>query len=312
MTFAQGSSSRLSVAKESSFGVLPTTPSFQTIQYRTHSLNLAKGSIPNDEIVGDRMDTGIRHGNRTVGGDVQVLMRRGAYDDLLESLMFGTFDGTDHLTPGLTPQFLTFEDAALDITRFRQFSGCLVNTASFTVAPEQTVQTTFGVVGRDMASTTSTLGSPAAAVTYEPFDSFNGTILEGGIASGDEICNVSQVQFSVTNSITPAHVILCGDNADLAAQMQYGTCVVEGTLSLYYNTASAGLVTKFINETETSLSITVDDPTGTNGYTFYMPAMKYMGDNVPVANPQSRIVELPFRAYKDSSAGYSLRITRTA
>ena len=81
-------------------------------------------------------------------------------------------------------------------------------------------------------------------------------------------------------------------------------------MTVYYE--DAVLINKFLNETETELSITVDDPTGVNDYTFYMPRVKYNGATVPVANMQSRFIEIPFVALKDASAGYSLRLTRTA
>lgn len=307
--FAQGSRSRLSIAAETSFGVLPGSPSFATLPYRSHSLNLTKERVQGQDILGDRMAFVDRHGNRSVGGSVEVDLRRGDYDLLLESAFFNTFDG-DNLTIGTTPQFFTLEDAALDITQFRQFQGCLVNSASFNVAPSQMVQTTFDIVGKNMLQATSTLGAPADAGVYEPFDSFNGELLEGGIASGNDLCSVSQLQFSITNEAGPVHTILCGDNADQAAQMQFGNATVEGTLTAYYE--DAALINKFLNETESVLSVTVDDPTGTNGYTFYMPRIKYNGANVPVANMQSRLIELPFVALKDDTAGYSLRLTRTS
>ena len=92
--------------------------------------------------------------------------------------------------------------------------------------------------------------------------------------------------------------------------MQYGLATVEGTMTVYYE--DAALINKFLNETESSLSVTVDDPTGANGYTFYFPRIKYNGAATPLANPQSRFIELPFVALKDMSAGYSLRLTRTS
>lgn len=308
-SFAQGSRSRLSIAAETSFGVLPGSPSFATLPYRSHSLNLTKERVQGQDILGDRMAFVDRHGNRSVGGSVEVDLRRGDYDLLLESAFFNTFSG-DNLTIGTTPQFFTLEDAALDVTQFRQFQGCLVNSASFNVAPSQMVQTTFDIVGKNMLQAASTLGAPADAGVYEPFDSFNGELLEGGIASGNDLCSVSQLQFSIANEAGPVHTILCGDNADQAAQMQFGNATVEGTLTAYYE--DAALINKFLNETESVLSVTVDDPTGTNGYTFYMPRIKYNGANVPVANMQSRLIELPFVALKDDTAGYSLRLTRTS
>lgn len=311
MAFAQGSRSRLSWAAETSFGVLPSSPAFTILPYRTHGLNLTKERLQGQDILGDRMPAVDRHGNRAVGGSIEVDLRRGDYDALLESAFFNTFDSNDHLTIGTTPKFLAFEDAALDIGQYRQFSGCLVNSATFNIAPNQMVQTTFDIVGRNMVQASSSLdASHSASSGYEPFDSYNGALLEGGIGTNDDLCVVSQLQLSITNNVAPAYVILCEDNADRAAQMQYGDAVVEGTLTAYYEDAT--LINKFLNETESELSITVDDPTGANGYTFYMPRIKYNGANVPVADMQSRFIELPFVALKDPSAGYSLRLTRTS
>lgn len=311
MAFAQGSRSRLTVASETSFGVLPSSPSFSTLPYRSHSLDLTKDRVQGQDILSDRMAFVDRHGNRVVGGSVEVDLRRGDYDLLLESAFFNTFDSSDHLTIGTTPQYLRFEDAALDITQFRQFEGCLVNSATFNVAPSQMVQTTFDIVGKDMTQTGTSLdATPTAPTDYEPFDSFNGELLEGGIGTANDLCIVSQLQLSITNDVSPAHVILCADNADTAAQMQYGMATVEGSITVYYEDAT--LINKFLNETESVLSITVDDPTGANGYTFYLPRVKYNGAPVPVANMQSRFITLPFVALKDSSAGYSLRLTRTS
>lgn len=311
MPFAQGARSRLAIAPEASFGTLPSSPSWATIPYRSHSLTLEKERVQGQDIISDRMQTEDRHGNRTVTGSIEVDLRRGDYDNLLQSAFFNTFNSSDHLTIGTTPQFLALEDSALDITQFRQFSGCLVNSASFSIAPSQMVQATFDIVGRNMVQAQTALSaSPTAAQGFQPFDSFNGVILEGGTGTGNSICTVSQVQFSITNDVTPAHVILCEDNRDQAAQMQYGMATVEGTMTVYYKDET--LIDKFINETETELSVTVDDPTGTNGYTFYMPRIKINGAPTPVANMQSRMVELPFVALKGALEGYSLRLTRTS
>jgi hypothetical protein len=311
MAFAQGANSRLTVAAETSFGVLPTSPDFDTLPIRSHSLTLAKERVQGADILGDRQAFVDRHGNRSVTGSIEVDLRRGDYDLLLESAFFNAFDSNDHLTIGTTPRFLAFEDAALDINQFRQFSGCLVNTATFNITPNQMVQTTFDIVGRNMVQAGTTIDAPDPPTGFEPFDSFNGALLEGGVGTNDGLCIVSALQFSISNDVSPAHVILCEGNKDQAAQMQYGMATVEGTMTVYYE--DAALINKFLNETETSLSVTVDDPTGANGYTFYMPRVKCNGASVPVANMQSRFIELPFVALKGTGgSGYSLRLTRTS
>jgi hypothetical protein len=309
MPFSQGARSRLTVAAEASFGVLAQTPEFYNLPYKTHSLALNKNRVQGADILGDRMQTVDRHGTRAVGGSIEVDLRRGAYDMLLESAFFSTFNNSGQISIGTTPRFLAFEDAALDIGQYQLFSGCLVNSVSFSIAPDQMVQATFEIVGRNkIQSTSSADASPTPAANYEPFDSFSGVLFEGGLTNNDDLCIVSSLQFSINNNVTPAHVILCAENSDQAAQMQFGMATIEGTMSVYYQ--DAVLINKFLNETESILSVTVDDSTGTNGYTFYFPRIKYNGATVPVANPQSRIIELPFVALKHSTLGFSLRLTR--
>lgn len=311
MAFSQGSRTRLAIAPEVSFGVLPTSPAWTVLPYKTHGLDLTKERVEGNDMRADRMESVDRHGNRTAAGPIEVDLRREDYDLLLESAFMNTFDTNDHLTIGTTLRYFAIEDSALDITQFRQFSGCLVNTATFNIAPNQMVQATFDIVGKNMVQAQTALGaSPTESSDYEPFDSYNGQLLEGGVGTNDDLCVVSQLQFSISNDITPAFVILCADNRDTAAQMQYGMATVEGTMTVYYEDAT--LIDKFLNETETSLSVTVDDPTEANSYTFYMPRIKINGAAVPVANMQSRFIEIPFVALRDSSAGYSLRLTRTS
>lgn len=311
MAFAQGSRSRLSVAAESSFGVLPTSPQFRELSVRSHALSLTKERLQGSEIRSNRMPNVDRHGHRSAGGSIECDLRREAYDLLLESAFFNTFDTNDHLTIGTTPRFLAFEDAALDIGQYRQFSGCLVNTATFNIGINQMVQTTFDIMGRDMVQAQSSLGSPSAPPAFEPFDGYNGSLLEGGIGTGDGLCILTALQFSISNDVSPAHVILCEGNTDRAAQMQYGMATIEGTATVYYEDET--LIDKFLDEQESSLSITVDDPTKSNGYTFYMPRIKYNGANVPLANPQSRLIELPFVALQGTGGTpWSLRLTRTS
>lgn len=311
MAFAQGSRSRLSVAAESTFGVLPSSPTWRELPLRSQSLDLTKERLQGADIRSNRMQNIDRHGHRTAAGNIECDLRRGDYDLLLESAFFNTFDTNDHLTIGTTPRYLAFEDAALDIDEFRQFSGCLVNSATFSIGINQMVQTTFDIVGRDMVQAQATLGAPSVPMGFEPFDGYNGSLLEGGVGTNDDLCILTALQFSISNDVTPAHVILCEGNTDRAAQMQFGMATIEGTATVYYE--DDALIDKFLNETESVLSITVDDPTGANGYTFYMPRIKYNGASVPLANPQSRLIELPFVALQGTGATpWSLRLTRSS
>lgn len=302
MAFAQGSRSQLTYVVESSFGATPSAPAMITIPYNTHSLSLSKERVQGEEIQADRIPRVDRHGNRQVGGDIVVELRDTDYDDLIESAFFNTFTSGGELTIGTSQQFLTIEDGALDISEYRQFVGCGVSSMSVSIAPNQMVNTTFSLVGQDMTQSSTSLDStPTAASGGEPFDSFSGTISEGG----SPIAIVSSLDFSITNSLAPTFVV--GDNT--TPQLEFGRAVVEGTVVAYYE--DEALINKFLNETESSLQVVLDDPASGSTYTFDFPAIKYNGADVPVANPQSRLITLPFVALYDSSDATNVKLTKS-
>ena len=304
MAFAQGSRSSLSYIAATSFGTPPSTPTFANLPINSHSLDLTKDRVEGNEIQADRMTRVDRHGNKQAGGSIEVDLRKGDYDELLESAFFNSY-ATNVLKVGTTPKFFTIEDAANDIAQFRLFTGMAVSTASFSIAPNQMVTATFDMVGKGMTqagTTGSTGGAPTPSTTNSPFDSYSGTITDGG--SGISI--VTSIDFSLSNSLAPTFVV----GADNAQSLEFGSAVVEGTMTVYYEDET--LINKFLNETESSITVSVDDPTGSNAYTFEFPRVKYNGASVPLQNPQSRLITLPFVALYDTTENTNLKMTRTA
>ena len=115
MAFAQGSRSSLAYIAETSFGTTPSTPTFANLPINSHSLDLTKDRVEGNEIQADRMTRVDRHGNKQAGGSIEVDLRKGDYDELLESAFFNSY-ATDVLKVGTTPKFFTMEDAANDIS----------------------------------------------------------------------------------------------------------------------------------------------------------------------------------------------------
>lgn len=294
MAFAQGSRSQLTLVSEASFGITPSAPAMASLPFTTHSLNLSKQRLQGTDIQSDRMPRVDRHGNRQVGGDIQVALRAIDFDTLIESAMFSSFNTAGVIKIGTSPSFLTIEDGALDIDQYRQFVGCGVSTMSISIAPNQMVNTTFSIVGKDMTQSATSLDStPTEPSGNQPFDSYSGTITDGG--SG--IAIVTSIDFSVQNSLAPTFVV----GSAATPQLEFGRAVVEGSMSVYYEDAT--LINKFINETASNVTVSVSDPGAANTYTFTFGNVKYNGADVPVSNPQSRIVTLPFVAIYDTTSG---------
>lgn len=305
MAFAQGSRSSLSYITESTFGVTPAG-NFTNLPFNTHSLSLTKDRVEGNEIQADRMTRVDRHGNRQTGGEVTVDLRKGDFDALIESAMFSSFASDDTIGIGTTLKSFTIEDAANDISQYRLFTGMTVSTMSVSIAPNQMVTTSFGFVGSNH-TISGTGKTVTASSSNQPFDSYSGDIyLNDAGGSDTAIAIVSSVEFSVDNGLNPTFVV----GSAATPQLEYGRGRVEGTLTAYFE--DANLINRFINETATELTLSVDDPSGSNPYTFYFPRIKVNGGDVGVDNEQSRMVTMPFVALYDSTAGTSFQITRTS
>ena len=301
MAFAQGSRSRLSYGVETTFGTAAT--SFTTLPFTTHSLNLTKDRVAGNDIQPDRMPRVDRHGNRQVSGDIVADLRDGNYDTLMESAMLSTWS-TNVLKVGTTPKFLTFEDYAADIDQARLFTGCTVNSMGVSLAPNQMVVGTFGIVGKDMAISATEKTSTGSGVA-QPFDSYSGDLAIGNVGAASSVAIVTALDFSVTNSFAPTFVI----GEDTTPSLEFGRAVVEGTFSAYFEDAS--LINRFLNETETEIEVSVADPSG-NTYTFLFPKVKINSADVGVDGPTSRLISMSFVSLYDSTELTNLSITRPA
>lgn len=301
MAFAQGSRSRLAFGVESSFGSAAT--SYTNLPFNSHSLNLSKERVAGNEIQPDRIPRVDRHGNRSVAGDIAVDLRDTAYDDLIESAMLSTFS-TGVIKVGTTPKFLTLEDYAADIDQARLFTGCAVSTMNVSMAPNQMVSATFGVVGKDMA-VSATEKTVSAAGVAEPFDAYSGDLKVSdvdGIGAASALSIITSVDFTVTNSFAPTFVV--GD--DSAPALEFGRAEIEGTITAYFE--DAALVNRFLNETESAIEVSVADPSA-NTMTFLFPRVKFNAADIPVDGPTSRVITLPFVALYDDTELTNLKIT---
>ncbi len=299
MAFAQGSRSSLSYIVESTFGTTPAG-NFQNLPFTTHSLNMTKERVSGTDINADRMSRVDRHGNRQVAGDIVADLRDTDFDDLLESAMLNTW-ATNVLKVGTVPKYFSIEDYAADIDQARLFTGCSVNTLSVSLAPNAMVTGTFGIVGKDM-TISATEKTQDAATGAAPFDSYSGDLEIGGSVAAI----VTAMDFTVTNGFAPTFVV--GD--DSAPSLEVGDAVVEGTISAYFE--DAALLNRFIDETETSLKVTVGDNESTpNTMEFFFPRCKINSADVGVDGPTSRVISLTFVALRDETEETNLRITRT-
>lgn len=315
MAFAQGSRSQLAVGVQSDFTT--TATSFTNLPFTTQSLNLTKERVAGTDIQSDRMPRVDRHGNRSAAGDIVADLRHAEFDVLMQSALMSNNDfatgftaGDDSTTVtnaaiiGQTPTFLTIEDYAADIDQARLFTGMTVNTMAVSMAPNQMVTATFGMVGRNM-SISATEKSVTASAGNEPFDAYSGDIKIGNVGSlGSAQTIITAMDFTLTNGFNPTHVI----GEDLSQDLEFGTAALEGTVTAYFE--DTALIDRFLNETESALEVSVGE--GSNTLTFLFPRIKINSADVGVDGPASRTISMSFIGlYDDSDLSASTTDTNT-
>lgn len=301
MSIASGSRHQLAYIAEVTYGTTPATPAFTVIRHTACSLGLSKDAVESDEIRGDRHRTQFRHGNKQVGGSVDTELIYGEYDILLQAALCGTWS-TGVLKAGTTRRSFTFERKFDDITQYIRYKGCEVAGFNLKISPNKMIELSFDIVGQDQDALA---GSAIAGSSYSSlsstaqFDSFNAAITEGG----SPIAIITEAEIKLENGIEPQFVI--GSATTLRPAI--GRSLVSGSLTAYFEDAT--LVNKFINETESALSITFTDPAGKT-LQFAVGALKYTSGQPDVGGEGSVTISMDFEAYYDTADASNIVITR--
>ena len=301
-TTATGARHSMGYIAEVTYGTTPATPAFVDIRHTGTTLGMTKNTFASNELRGDRQIANFRHGTKSIAGDIPIELSYGTFDDFLEALL-GTAWTANVLKAGVLRKSFTIERkfANLDTPEWHRFTGCEINKLSLSVAPDAMVTGSFGVIGKDQSIGTAIISGATypAATTTAPFDSFTGTINEGGSA----IATITGIEFELDNGIAPLFVI----GSDTTERPGIKKSMATGTITAFFQ--SKALLEKFINETASSFDFTLTD--GTSSYLFDFPNIVYTGGQPDVDGDGEITISLPFQALYSSGDGSQLVITRT-
>lgn len=292
---------------EATYGTTPATPSMSRLRNTGCTLATTKQTFVSEEMTGDRMIPNVRHGSKQVGGDINFELSHSSLDDLLEAVLGGTW-ATNILKAGITRRSFSmlrhYSDLQTADKPYHMFTGSELNTLNLSIPTGGIITGSFGVLGKSQALATipptgAVLGS---ANTNEPFDSFTGTLEEGGASIA--IC--TEVSLTLENGLEPRFAI--GDD-EAIKQASIDRSNLSGQASFYFENGT--LLEKFLNETESSLKLALTDPDA-NTLEIFVPALKYNGGNTDASGGGDIIIPLPFQAYYDSVVGSSFQLTRSA
>lgn len=309
---ANGSRHSMRYVAEASYGVTPTAPAFKPIRHTGTTLALTKEALQSEEIRNDRQIADFRHGAFQTGGDINVELSYGSFDELLEAVLCGTWAadtpvlGTDQLKAGIERRSFTIERHFGDLLTaqkpFHRFTGVEFNTLAVSVAANAMITATLGVVGQGFATDTAQIAGAtyAAATTTSPLDSFTGSLKE----AGSLIAVITEIQLNVENGLESRFVV----GSKQSIRPSIGRSNVSGTITAYFEDST--LLDKFVNETESSIEFELPDGAG-NLLTFKLPRVKYNGGQPDVEGEGPITLSMPFQALLDSVTGTNLIIERT-
>jgi len=302
---ADGARHSIGFIPEVTYGTTPTsTPAFQLLRNTSVSLALQKDGLKSEEIRSDYQIFAFRQGAYKIMGDIGIEASYGTYDALLEGLLKSTWN-TNVLKAGVTRKSFTFERNFADISDFpyQRFTGCEIDKLSLSLANNAIVKGQFSILGQNMTTAAAIMtGATYPVPTTTPvFDSFTGTITEGG----SSIAVVTELQLSIDGGLQGRYVV----GSKLSRRPTPGFFNVTGTLTAYFE--DSVMLNKFINGTESAIAFTLLDAPG-NSLAVNIPRVVYTGAPPDVKGIGPVTLAMPFQALLDATTENSnIVITRT-
>ena len=148
--FAMADGSQLAYIKESEWGTTPATPAWQILRLTGESFKIARETKQSAEITPERNVSYLIHIGGGAEGGFNFEMSYGAYDDILASMLYGTW--VDNvLSNGVTQSSLSFEKKFLVDTatyNYFRYTGMIPNTMNLSIAAGEIITGSFDFVGK--------------------------------------------------------------------------------------------------------------------------------------------------------------------
>lgn len=311
MAQARGIATKLTMWDESTYGVTPVTPAGENVYFRTCNVKGAIARAVDETLSGKRGMPPSIMTNRDINGQLVTTFAPQSCIKFLKHLI-----GAPTITPGTGMATFLFSLAnALPVSfgleqdfgsaiatpgRYLVNKGCRLSKGSFKFAPQGFIDATYDVRGAtfDMSGTTPADASPDD-FGHTGFSMFTASITEGG----SPIATVTDVTLDIDNDLDDSLFVIGGGG--VRGALPEGFMKIGGQLTALFHDAS--LLTKGLNNTETSLAIVLQNGTGagTAGnekVTFSIPNMFYDFQSPEIPGPKGLKTMLNFTGHRAGTA----------
>jgi len=194
------------------------------------------------------------------------------------------------LTNGVTEMFATFHKKFVDESGTvdqHDVLGGVVTQGALTVPANGIATMTWSILGKNYDTAAASV-SLVDQTVYSPFDGLSGTFKIGGAAS----TIMTAFSMTIANGHTPTEVL--GSRFMTAAIPRKFR--VTGSLSVYHTGVTQ--LDRFLNETETDLTITLTDPSD-NQHVVVIPRVKFTSGGTVKTDDGPVMETVNFTALKD-------------
>lgn len=304
MSQAQGSRVQLAIIPEVTYGVTPSTPQTQLIEFEKFDANYKTATLKDDSIRNDRQTSYARAGNKSAEGSLDVVLAPDNFDTLLEAALMGTWSSTGAATVGVgvVDRSFSFEQGFTDIAQYRVFTGMKVNTLKMDVTTDKLVTMSLGLFGSTTTafSGTSIDSTPTAIPVRDKFYHEGGSFTEGGAT----IAYLSDISFELNNNVTGNYALGSTGYRNVTT----GRVEVTGKCTALFE--SVALYNKFVSNADSTLGFSL--VAGAKTLAFAFPRVKYVSGDIKMSGFAGVMVELNWMALYDSTANTTMTITRSA
>lgn len=305
MAIESGQTTKLSFKQEGTGGSnynSAASGDYTIIPFKSTSLALTKTNHESGIITGDREVQDVIIGSHQVAGDIAFdLSHQTAFTEMFKAILGDFTLSSGAVSVGSTRSSYTIHQAFTTLAESNDnhiFKGCEFNSFAMTIPADGLIDCSVGVIGAAMATVDNEGDGTEAGFTdtNDPFHSSDVTITEG---AADSIC--TDLSLNIDNGLSTTNRI--GSNTPI--QGGIGKCRVTGSMTCHFS--SDHLLQKFINDTESALTISMGS--GATGYSFILPRIKYTAGSVEVGGEGLLSVAMEFSAlYKDSDNSSSITI----
>lgn len=307
MPQARGTQTTVAIFEESTYATDPGTPDGKKLYVVTSGLKGAQSLLNSNTLNSSRARARPARGNIDPSGPLLVEIGAENIGTLLKHAMgsnttTGASPYTHTLTLGSLPTGLVIEhDFGSNISgsgRYEKFNGVRVGRASFSFPTEGYCTGSFDLMGAKTTLGSAPLDATLTDTGHTPFSSFQATILEGGSA----IATVTDCTIDIDNELDSSVYAIGG--AGQRRALPEGFATVSGSITALFE--DAALLTKAINDTASSLKITLSRGTGlgsagNESIEFLVQNLVYERTSAPIDGPNGLKITLLFRAFRLST-----------